>query len=68
MGNPGNPETRVGENCTLNRCVIDEGCVIPPGTQIGVNREEDKKRFHVSPNGVTLVVPEMLGQQLHYVR
>ena len=62
------PEVRIGENCTIHRAVIDEGCDIPPGTQIGVNREEDEKRFYVSKGGVTLVVPEMLGQQLHYVR
>jgi glucose-1-phosphate adenylyltransferase len=36
--------------------------------QIGVNPEEDRKRFHVSPNGVTLVTPEMLGQGLHHSR
>jgi len=62
------PEASIGENCTIRRAIIDEGCEIPAGTQIGVNREEDEKRFHISPDGITLVVPEMLGQQLHYVR
>ena len=62
------PEVMIGENCIIQRAIIDEGCHIPPGTQIGVNPEDDKKRFHVSKGGVTLVVPEMLGQQLHYVR
>ena len=32
------------------------------------NPEEDAKRFHVTPGGIALVVPEMLGQQLHHVR
>jgi glucose-1-phosphate adenylyltransferase len=35
---------------------------------IGENRAEDENRFHVSPGGVILVTPEMLGQRLHYVR
>ena len=30
--------------------------------------EEDRKRFYVSENGVTLVIPEMLGQEIHHVR
>ena len=62
------PDTVIAENCTIRRAIIDEGCKIPAGTQIGVDLEEDKKRYYVSPEGVTLVVPEMLGQQLHYVR
>lgn len=62
------PEVTIGENCTIQRAVIDEGCHIPPNTQIGIDPEQDKQRFHVSAGGVTLVVPEMLGQQLHYVR
>jgi glucose-1-phosphate adenylyltransferase len=30
-----------------------------------VNLEEDRKRFHVTEKGRVLVVPEMLGQQVH---
>ena len=48
--------------------MIDRGCKIPEGTVIGEDPEEDAKRFYVSPGGVTLVVPEMLGQQLHHAR
>jgi glucose-1-phosphate adenylyltransferase len=33
--------------------------------EVGINPEEDRKRFHVSPNGVTLITPEMLGQKIH---
>jgi glucose-1-phosphate adenylyltransferase len=33
--------------------------------QIGVDLEEDKKRFHVTPNGIVLVTPNMLGQNLY---
>jgi len=35
---------------------------------IGENHEEDKARFHISPGGVVLVTPEMLGQEFHFVR
>ncbi|MFW2372779.1 MAG: sugar phosphate nucleotidyltransferase, partial [Gammaproteobacteria bacterium] len=62
------PEVTVGKNCSIKNAVIDKGCEIPDGMQIGENREDDEKRFSVTPNGVILVTPEMLGQQLHYVR
>ena len=31
-------------------------------------KEEDAEKYYVSPNGVTLVIPEMLGQEIHHVR
>ncbi len=62
------PEADIGRRCVIRKAVIDRGCVIPPGTEIGVNPEEDVKRFHVSAGGVVLVTPEMLGQRLHYAR
>ena len=60
------PEVEIGRHCEIRRAVIDKGCVIPPGTRIGFDPEEDAKRFHVSAGGVALVTPEMLGQRLHY--
>ncbi|MGW8229009.1 MAG: glucose-1-phosphate adenylyltransferase [Gammaproteobacteria bacterium] len=62
------PEVDIGRHCHIKRAVIDRGCLIPEGTVIGEDPIEDAKRFHVTPGGVTLVVPEMLGQQLHHVR
>ena len=62
------PNVSIGENCVLHRTIIDEGCIIPSGMKIGVNKADDKKQFYVSPDGITLVVPEMLGQQIHHVR
>ena len=35
---------------------------------IGVDPVEDAKRFYVTEKGVTLVTPEMLGQEVHHVR
>jgi glucose-1-phosphate adenylyltransferase len=62
------PEVQIGRHCTIRKAVIDKGCIIPPDTRIGVDPEEDAGRFHVSPGGVVLVTPEMLGQRLHYAR
>lgn len=62
------PGVRIGEGAMLKRVVIDRGCHIPAGMQIGIDREEDARRFHVSERGVTLVTAEMLGQELHQVR
>ena len=62
------PDVTVGKNCRIYHAVIDKGCVIPDGMVIGKDNEQDKKRFHISPNGVVLVTPDMLGQELHHVR
>jgi glucose-1-phosphate adenylyltransferase len=56
------PKVTVHENCILKNVVIDRGCVIPEGMVIGVNREDDEKRFYVSEKGITIVTPDMLGQ------
>jgi len=62
------PNVTIGKNCRISHAVIDKGCDIPDGTVIGKDAEQDKKRFYVSPTGVILVTPEMLGQVLHHVR
>jgi glucose-1-phosphate adenylyltransferase len=36
--------------------------------KIGIDHAEDARRFHVTAKGITLVTPEMLGQQVHRVR
>jgi len=62
------PDVTIGENCRIYHAIIDKGCIIPDGMVIGKDNEQDKERFYVSPNGVVLVTPGMLGQELHYVR
>ena len=59
------PNVTVNRHCQLNRCIVDKGTVIPEGTVIGNNPEEDAKRFYISENGVVLVTALMLGQHLH---
>jgi len=62
------PQVEIGRHCRIKKAIIDKGCKIPPGTIIGEDAEADAERFHVSEGGVVLVTPEMLGQELHYVR
>ena len=62
------PSVNIARNCRITKAIIEKGCHIPEGTIIGEDRAEDEKRFHVSPGGVVLVTPEMLGQQLHFTR
>jgi glucose-1-phosphate adenylyltransferase len=62
------PNVKIGRNVTLKRVIVDRRSVIPEGLQVGVDRAIDRKRFHVSEGGVTLVTPEMLGQLVHRPR
>ncbi len=62
------PNVDVGRHAKLRRVVLDKHCRIPEGMAIGYDPAADRQRFHVSPNGITLVTPEMLGQQVHYIR
>ena len=62
------PDVNVGRYVTLKRAIVDKGCDIPDGLEVGVNIEADRKRFHVSANGVTLITPDMLGQLTHTIR
>nr|WP_093427440.1 glucose-1-phosphate adenylyltransferase [Thiohalospira halophila] len=62
------PEVRVEPGCRITNAVIEKHCRIPSGTVIGEDPQADAERFHVSPGGVTLVTPEMLGQGVHHVR
>ena len=62
------PKVRIGKNCLIKNCVIDKGTVIPDGFEIGVDLDEDRKRFIVTDEGVVLVTPGMMNQRLHYER
>ena len=62
------PSVSIGENCEIRRCVIDKGCQIPDGARIGVDEQEDARHFFISPGGVRVITPEMLGQLSRYVR
>ncbi len=61
------PNVEIRRGCRIKRCVIDKGARIPENTVIGEDPVEDAKRFYVSENGIVLVTPEMLGQNMHSV-
>jgi len=63
------PDVRIGQNCRIHKAIIDRGTHIADGTVIGANADQDRQRgFRVTETGLTLVTPDMLGQQLHYTR
>ncbi len=62
------PEVNIGKNCRISHAVIDKGAIIPDGTVIGENVKLDTELYYVSPGGVVLVTPDMLGQKLHFAR
>lgn len=61
------PNVSIGFKCRLTNVIIDKGCIIPENTVIGENREEDQLKYNVSKGGITLVEPEMLGQNVHHI-
>jgi len=63
------PEVNVGRYCRIRKAIIDRGAVLADHTVIGEDHDEDRKRgFRVTPSGIVLVTPEMLGQRLHFTR
>ncbi len=57
------PEVDIGRDCHINKAIIEKGCQLPAGTKIGVDQQTDSERFFVTPDGITLVTPAMLGQR-----
>jgi glucose-1-phosphate adenylyltransferase len=45
----------VGRHARIRKAIIDKNVDIPPGTTIGYDAEQDRKRFFVSPRGVVVV-------------
>ncbi len=62
------PKVTINRHAVLKNVVIDRGCEIPEGMQIGVDLTLDAKRFHVSEKGIVLVTPDMLGQSLYRLK
>jgi glucose-1-phosphate adenylyltransferase len=57
------PKVVIGRGVRLHKAVVDKHCVLPDGLEAGINPESDHRHFHVTPRGVILITPEMLG---HY--
>ena len=45
----------IGRHCRIRRAIIDRDVHIPEGTVIGYNPVEDKRRYFVTPSGLTIV-------------
>jgi glucose-1-phosphate adenylyltransferase len=57
------PDVVVGRHCKIRKAIIDRGCEVPDGTEIGVDLEQDKANgYRVTAKGVVLVTRGMLGQ------
>ncbi|HEY3347380.1 MAG TPA: glucose-1-phosphate adenylyltransferase [Nitrospirota bacterium] len=50
----------VGRHCKIRRAIIDKGVEVPPGTTIGYDLDEDRKRYSVSPGGIVVVAKGQL--------
>ncbi len=46
---------QIGRRCKIRRAIVDKNVDIPPGTTIGYDTEEDRQRFHVTPEGVVVI-------------
>jgi glucose-1-phosphate adenylyltransferase len=55
------PDVDIGKGARLSRVVIDRGCVIPAGMEIGHDPEIDAQRFLRTESGVVLVTRDMLS-------
>jgi len=63
------PDVTINRHCRIQRAIIDVGCDIPVGMEIGFNAKKDRAAgFRVTDNGITLVTPDQLGQSLHRIR
>jgi glucose-1-phosphate adenylyltransferase len=59
----------IGRHCRIRKAIIDKDVKLPPGTEIGYDLEEDRKRFHVTPSGIVVIgkgaeVAEQEGAEL----
>lgn len=60
------PDCEIGKNVRLNKVLLDNGCIVPDGTVIGEDPEQDAKQYYRTENGVVVVTREMLGQRRRY--
>ncbi|MEK6398135.1 MAG: sugar phosphate nucleotidyltransferase, partial [Terriglobus sp.] len=49
----------IGRHCRIRRAIIDRDAHIPDGTVIGYDQNEDRKKYHVTPSGITVVTRDI---------
>ena len=63
------PDVDIGRYCRIRRAVIDRFCQLAEGTTIGFDAEADRRAgYFVTESGITLVSPDMLGQDVNHIR
>jgi glucose-1-phosphate adenylyltransferase len=45
----------IGRHCRIRRTIIDKDVVVPEGSEIGYDLDEDRRRFFVSPGGLVVI-------------
>jgi glucose-1-phosphate adenylyltransferase len=60
------PDVTIHRHVRLRRVVVDKAATLPEGFTAGFDAEEDRRRFHVTEQGITLITPDMLGQKVHH--
>lgn len=55
------PEAEIGSGSRLRNVIVDNGTMIPEKSVIGYDPEEDRRKYHVTEGGVTVVTRMMLG-------
>ena len=48
-------DVEIGRNCRIMKAIIDKKNIIPPGTEIGYDPNEDRKKFTVTPRGIVVI-------------
>ncbi len=48
-------DVQIGENCQIKKTIVDREVRVPAGTKIGFDLEEDKKKYHVTESGITIL-------------
>ncbi len=56
------PDSDIGRHSRLSRCIVDQGCVVPPGLVVGEDPELDARRFFRTEKGITLITNTMLKE------
>jgi glucose-1-phosphate adenylyltransferase len=56
-------DVEIGRYCRIKKAIIDKHNIIPPYTQIGIDPQEDRKRFEVTPRGIVVVPKGYFGPE-----
>ena len=48
----------IGEGCKINMAIIDKDVSLSPGTEIGYNYEEDKRKYFMDEESSIVVIPK----------